>query len=254
VEYAVQLGDSNRLESQLRVSIEALAFCKEVKVKDDIRLSSMGNVSALLGDMSRYQEAEIFAREMVAEAKKLMPIRAIHATAAKRLSWALVNQQRYEEARGLAHEAVGRLCPSIPLGEATVGLMETESEALSELGRHEEALVIAEYCMKTRVAKPTRFPNGGKVPADCFFALSHLLLSVGRLNEAEENLNKVLGMLKSEGKENHPDMVSSMVALGGVYIKQGHRKEAAAMFKAAKKLVPQAYPKDHPDYIRFMEL
>jgi tetratricopeptide (TPR) repeat protein len=204
LEYAKQLGDSNRFESELRVLIEVLIFCKKSKLEDDIRLSSMGNVSVLLRDMSRYPEAEIFAREMVAESEKLTPIREIHAFAADRLSMALVNQCKYEEALRVSHDAVERFRPVVPEEEAMVLLMEAEADALGGLRRYEEALILTQYCFKTRTNHPERFRDGGHVASKCVFTLAQLFKCVGRLDEAKAVLKNVLGMLKSEGKEVHP--------------------------------------------------
>jgi hypothetical protein len=63
----------------------------------------------------------------------------------------------------------------------------------------------------------------------------------------------VLATLEREGKEFHPDVVSTMITLGDVYRKQGRKKDGKAMLKAAKKLVPKVFPKDHPNYKHYME-
>jgi hypothetical protein len=74
------------------------------------------------------------------------------------------------------------------------------------------------------------------------------------LDEADVMLNKALTVLESDGIEFHPNVVSAMDALGQVYRCQGRKKEGAAMYKAVKKLVPQVYPKDHPEYARYIGL
>jgi tetratricopeptide (TPR) repeat protein len=250
--YLGGLIDSNRLESALRVAIEVLALSKEPKMKSDTTLGAMGNVSAILRHMSRYQEAEIFAREMVAESEKLTPIRAIHATAIEKLCTGLIHQEKFEEAQGVAHEALERFRPLVPEGHDMITLMEAESVALSLLDRHEEALVLSQHCLKTRTEHPERFPNRGKVPSCSFFTLGALLMHAGRLDEAEGMLKKAQAMQESDGKEVHPDMVQTMSVLGDVYRLQGRNKEATAMMKGVKKLVPQVYPKDHPGYKMYM--
>jgi hypothetical protein len=71
MEYAGKLGQSNLRESDLRVAMEALAFCKAFKVTSYYTLAAMGNISNTLAGMSRYEEAEIFARERVTETDKV---------------------------------------------------------------------------------------------------------------------------------------------------------------------------------------
>jgi tetratricopeptide (TPR) repeat protein len=182
-----------------------------------------------------------------------MPIRAIHAAASQRLSCALIGQGKLEEARGLAHDAVERFRPILPEGNAMVRLMEIESSALGSLGRQEEALVLMQHCLKTRTDHPDRFPDGGKVPFTCAYTLAQTLLRVGRLDEAETMLKKALAMLESGGIKLQPNVVHAMDCLGDVFWLQGRKKEAEEMKQAMKKLVPQVFPKDHPDYKMFME-
>jgi tetratricopeptide (TPR) repeat protein len=132
--------------------------------------------------------------------------------------------------------------------------MEEEADALGQLKRYEEALVIAQYCVKTRTDHPERFSDGGKVPGSCFFTMAQLLQRVGRLEEAEAMLKQVMDMLKIDGKEVSPQMAASIAASVGLYRLQGREKEAAAMVKAVRKLAPQVFPKDHPNYKKYMEL
>jgi hypothetical protein len=65
---------------------------------------------------------------------------------------------------------------------------------------------------------------------------------------------KAMAVLESDGIQLHPGVVEAMSAIGDVYRLQGRKKEAAAMVKAVKKLVPRVYPRDHPDYKMFMEV
>lgn len=108
-----------------------------------------------------------------------------------------------------------------------------------------------QYVLKTREEYPERF-RSAKVPFNCLFTLAQALLRTSRLDEAEATLKKALGVLESEGKEFHPDMVLAMHCLGGVYQRQGRKKEATEVLKKVKKLVPQVFPKDHPDFKRYM--
>jgi tetratricopeptide (TPR) repeat protein len=153
----------------------------------------------------------------------------------------------------MAHDALERFQSIVPEGDAMVRLMETESDALDRLGQHYEAVALSEYCFKTRTEHPERFQDGDKLPFNSFSNLAHNLAKVGRLDEAEATLKKALAGLESDGIEFHSNVIQAMDALGGVYRLQGRKKEAAAMRKAVKKLVPQVYPKDHPEYKRFME-
>jgi tetratricopeptide (TPR) repeat protein len=203
--------------------------------------------------MSRYPEAEIFARELVAEAEKRTPICEIHVFAAQRLSMALKPQGKFEKARGLAHDGVERFRLVVPEGDAMVRLMEAESAALGELERFEEALVIAHYCLKTRTDHPERFPAEGEMRSGALFAVAHLLNRIGRLEEAEAILEKVLADFESNEINLQRSMLCVMNELGDVYLLRGRKKEAAAMRKKMKKLVPQVFPVDHPQYKMLME-
>jgi tetratricopeptide (TPR) repeat protein len=164
--------------------------------------------------MSRYPEAEIFAREMVAESEKMSPISGHHVMAVERLVMVLENQDRFEEAHRLAHDAVGRFRAELPEEDAMVRLMEAEASALQRLDRNEEALAIQEYCLKTRVYHPERFPKGGEVPSDCFYSMAQSMKCVGRLEEAEAMFKKALAMLESEGIEFHPTWFGPWARLG----------------------------------------
>jgi predicted Zn-dependent protease len=131
-------------------------------------------------------------------------------------------------------------------------LMEAESDALHRLGRYEEAMVIAQYCLKTRTGHPERFPDGGKVPFTSYFSLAQSMQLVGHLDQAESMLHKAMGVLESEGKELHPSVVHVLGALEEVYRRQGRKKAAGAMAKKVRKLVPQVFPQDHPEYKNYM--
>jgi tetratricopeptide (TPR) repeat protein len=255
LEHAAQLGDANLRESQLRVTIEALALCKAFKVKRDLTLPTMYNLSLVLEGMSRYPEAEIIARDMVAESDKVTRIDGMHAMSAERLSTVLVHQKKFEEARSLAHEATERFGKAVVVTDinAAVRLLEAESGALRCLYRHQEALEIAHECMTVRTTYPARFPQRGKVPWSCFHHIAVSQLALGQLAEAEATLKKAQGMLERDGIEYHPDVVHITSTLGDVYRLQGRTREAKAMVKAVKKLVPRVYPKDHPEYKFFME-
>jgi NifU-like protein involved in Fe-S cluster formation len=88
------------------------------------------------------------------------------------------------------------------------------------------------------------FPE--RVPAKSLQSYAVLLVEVGgRLDEAEATMKKVLAMLERDGIEFHPQMVLAMSILQKVYRQQGRKKEATAMAKAVKKLVPKVFPKDH---------
>jgi tetratricopeptide (TPR) repeat protein len=254
MEYAKQLGDSNLCESQLRVSTEVLAFCKVSEVNIECTMTALANLSVNLCTMSRFSEAEIFAREMVAELEKETPIQGMHMYASENLSCVLMLQANFEEARSVAHDAITRFLPLLPEAEggAMVRLMEAEVSALEGLGRNQEALDLAQHCLKTRTDHPERFPDGGKVPFNSFFALGASLRRAGRLEEAESTYKKGLAGLESEGKVLHPDVVVGMGALVEVFHRQGREKEAWKMAKAIQKLVPQVYPKDHPQYKKYM--
>jgi tetratricopeptide (TPR) repeat protein len=253
-DYAVQLGISNLRESQLRVRMEILAFCKSSKLDADFTISAMANLSSTLSAMSRFPEAEIFAREMVAESEKVTPVRDIHLIAAQFLSSALINQGKHEEGRVLAHDALEQFGPIVPEGEFMVRLMETESTALAFLERHKEALALSRHCFKVRTDHPERFDSGGKVPFNSYATLAQCLSVLGQLDEAEVTLKKALAVLESDGKQIHPEVVTAMDALGQVYLLQGRKKEAAAMARAVKKLVPQVFPKDHPGCKQFKQM
>jgi hypothetical protein len=132
-------------------------------------------------------------------------------------------------------------------------LIETESEALLKLGRPKESVSLMQLCIKMRVDNPERFPRDQGI-GSCYTKLAHSLCAVGgRLQEAEFMLKKALASLESEGKVIHPEVCLAMFSLGQVYTLQGHKKEAEVMAKKVKKLVPQIFPKDHPDYKNFME-
>jgi tetratricopeptide (TPR) repeat protein len=204
--------------------------------------------------MSRFPEAEIFAREMVHESEKITPISDRHVMAMERLANILLYQDKFEAALSVAHSALERFRSVVPEGDAMVRLMEVESEVLIRLGRHADALVLQQHCINTRLENPTRFPNGGKLPSGSFYALGQSLLWVGQLDKAEEMFKKAQAMLESEGKDFHPDMVHVMVAIMEVYRQQGRKKEAASKLKTVKKLVPKVFPKDHPDYKKYMDL
>jgi tetratricopeptide (TPR) repeat protein len=168
----------------------------------------------------------------------------------------LIRQNKLEEGRKLAHDAFDRFRLVLPPegeADAMVRLVEAESFALTSLLRHEEALALNQYCLKTRLDHPTMFPNGGKVPFVCFISLGQSLMHVGRLDQAEAMLNKALAVLKSDGLAFHPSVVYSMHSLGQVYRQQGRKKDAADMAKKVKKLVPQVFPKDHPEYKKLMK-
>jgi cytochrome c-type biogenesis protein CcmH/NrfG len=62
-----------------------------------------------------------------------------------------------------------------------------------------------------------------------------------------------MSTLESEGLEIHPNMVRALSLLADVYRLQGRKKEAAVMCKKVNNLVPQVFPKDHPDYKKYME-
>jgi tetratricopeptide (TPR) repeat protein len=249
INYAVQLSNSNLLESELRVSMEVLAFCKASELKSDAPFQALYNLSVTLESMSRYPEAEIFARELVAESDKVTPIRVPHVMAAQRLSNVLFQQERFEEALCVAHDAVERFRPVVQNSPAMVTLMESESFSLHALKRYDEALDIREQCFAMQEAK--QFPE--RVSANSLHSYAVLLTEVGRLEDAEATLKKALAKLERDRIELHPQMVHVMSALGDVYRKQGRKKEAAAMVKAMKKLVPKVYPKDHPNFKVFME-
>jgi tetratricopeptide (TPR) repeat protein len=252
-DYASELGDSNRLESQLRVRTEIVALRKASGMDPELILMANYNVSITLERMSRYQEAEFFAREMVAESDKHTPFGDMHVLAVQTLADILCCQDKFEESRRLAREGLERFLPFVPVGEAMMRLMEAESMALSKLRRHGEALTILEKCLKTRLDHPEKFRNGGKVPSRCFFDLGQTLMNAGRLDEAEVMVKKAMPMLEMEGKVLHQDMVIAMDTLAIVYRKQGRKKEAAAQVSKVRKLAPQVYPKDHQRFNRFME-
>jgi hypothetical protein len=254
MECSVNLCSSNRLESALRVSTEVLALCKASKLDIDFTVAAMDHVSGTLRAMSRDQEAEIFAREMVAESEKVTPIRELHAIAVGRLTSVLLSQGKPEEARQMAHGAVERFLVRVPIGEAMMRLMELEATALGTLRRHEEALALKQHCLKGRLENPSKFQNGGKVPMSCYHAVAQSLVGIGRLDDAEAMLKQVLATLKSDGIEFHPDVLSVMEALGPIYQEQRRIPELGALIKAVQKLVPKVFPKDHPEYKRYLNL
>jgi tetratricopeptide (TPR) repeat protein len=252
-EYSLQLGHSNLLESQLRVETELLAFCKASNMNRETTMDSMLYLSITLSSMSRYSEAEIFARELVEESEKETLISEVYVYVAENLSNVLHHQDKFEEALAVAHDAVERFRPVLEEGDAMVRLMEAESDALRGIGRHQEALDLARHCIKTRTDHPYRFKTGEEVPFGSYYSMAQSLICVGGLDEAEVMLKKALAVLESNGIEIHPQMVQAMDCLGAVYRDQGRKKEAKSMFEAVKKLVPQVFPKDHPDYKLFME-
>jgi tetratricopeptide (TPR) repeat protein len=242
--YSKQLNDSNLLESELRVSTEALAFCKASKVSSEKTLAVMYQISSTLSSMSRFPEAEIFARELGVEAEKIAPLGLSHIMAAQQLSSVLSNQSKYEDALQVAHAAVERFSPIAEQQvEAMVLLLEAESKALRNLKRYDEALVLRERC----------FLMQDLTSAISLHSYALLLVDAGgRLEEAEAALKKSLAKLKRDGIELHPGVVHATSTLGKVYWQQGRKKEAAAMEKAVRKLVPRVFPIDHPHYARYM--
>jgi tetratricopeptide (TPR) repeat protein len=253
-EHGNQLRNSNRFESELRVRMEVLAYCKASKLEYSIIVIATYNLSMTLLNMSRYPEAEIFAREMVAESEKLTPVGDVHVLAVQGLSRVLSYQEKFEEAHRLAHDGLERFRPFVSEGESMARLMEAEAEALANLGRYEEALALLQGCLKARTDHPERFKDGGKVPPTCFSFLGQTLKKVGRLDEAESALKKALAILKNDGIEYHPEVVIAMRTLAEVYQQQGLKKEAVVMVKAVKKLVPLVFPKDHRDYKLYMDM
>jgi tetratricopeptide (TPR) repeat protein len=248
LDYARELGDSNRHESQLRVSTETLAFCKASNVQTQLMMEAMSSVGTTLRDMSRYSEAEIFAREMVAEAEKLTPIGQAHVSAFEQLSNVLFYQDKIEESRRVAHDAVERFRPCLlQETDSMLLLMEAESSALRHLDRNEEALALAYQCLALRL------DVGREGPAMCYYSIGLNLTNLGRQDEAETALRTALDILQSQGKDYHANAVHTMSALVDVYRRQGRKKDAATMLKAVKDLAPQVYPKDHPHYKMFME-
>jgi tetratricopeptide (TPR) repeat protein len=249
--YAGQLGYSNLCESQLRVLTEALAVCNAFKVKRDLTLPVMYNLSLTLEGMARLEEAEVFAREMVAESDKVARIDGMHAMSAERLSTVLKLRGKFEEARIMAHEATERFGPVVTKTDinAAMRLLEAEASALRCQNRHQEALDIAQECLTVRKAHPGWFPDGAW---SCFHSVAVSLISVGRLDEAESTLKQAQAMLQSNGIEYHPDVVHIASTLGDVYRLQGRKQKANDMVKTVKKLVPLVFPKGHPDYKMFM--
>jgi hypothetical protein len=110
--YALQLSDSNLLESKLRVLTEVLSFCKASKLTCELFLKALYSFTLTLSDMSRYSEAEIFARAMVAESDKESLIGEAHIMATQMLSKVILNRAKYEEARLLAPRWSGTVSPS----------------------------------------------------------------------------------------------------------------------------------------------
>jgi tetratricopeptide (TPR) repeat protein len=211
---------------------------------------AMFNLSTTLDQMSRYQEAEIFAREMVAVSELSTPVGDMHMLAAERLASVLVSQIKFEEALQVAHDAVERFSTILTDVDAMVRLLEAESLALRYLKRYHEALDIQEECFT--MVDAARYPE--RVTATSLHSYAELLILVGgRSEEAETALKEALAKLKNKGLEFHPDTVHNMGALEDVYRQQGRKKDAKAMSKAVKKLVPQVFPKDHPGYRHYME-
>jgi hypothetical protein len=244
----------NQLETKLRVSTEIVVLCKASKVKREHTLKAMFNLSRTLEQMTRYPEAETFAREMMAESEKETPIGEIHVLAVTKLCNVLFFQNRFEESRQLAHDGVERFRSLVPVGGALAQLMEVECNALTVgLQRHEEALTIQQYLLKTRLENPTLFENGGRVPFSLYYSMAESLMRLGRLDESEAMLKRGQATLESDGVELSQDVVHFMAALADVNRRQGRKREAAAMKKKVKKLVPQVFPKDHPSYKLYME-
>jgi tetratricopeptide (TPR) repeat protein len=83
--------------------------------------------------------------------------------------------------------------------------------------------------------------------------MAQSLTRLGQLDEAELKFKKALDILKSDGMEFHPTVVLTMVELAQVYYLQGRKKEAVALRTKLRKLVPQVFPRDHPEYKKLME-
>jgi tetratricopeptide (TPR) repeat protein len=247
--YSRELGRLNLHQSEVRVVTEVLAFCKRFNVSREMHTAKY-NLATTLVDMARHSEAEIFAREMIADLESVAPVGLDHVMAAEKLSTVLLHQTKFEEARLVAHDAVERFCPRFQDMSFMVRLLEAESAALRYLGRSQDALFIQEQCFLFQDSQ--RFPE--RVTVNSLHAYAVLLIDLGRREEAEASLQKALVKLESEGLEFHPNVVFIKSSLRDVYLLQGRKKEAAAMLKVLKKLVPQVFPVDHPGYKHHMEM
>jgi serine/threonine-protein kinase len=133
---------------------------------------------------------------------------------------------------------------SQPEVEATV--RRTIADTYSSLGRYEDALEHLERAVELHGGTESREPDSLSATA----ALGVLYLRLGRADEAERLIRRVLEIRTETLGEEHPDSLTSLNQLADFLFSQGRIDEVEPLDRKTLELRRRVLGPDHPDTLR----
>lgn len=219
-------------------------FRETVGEDEDETIEAMRNLSGVLTDESKYDEADALAKEAVAIYERLRGHEhSDTGLAIGELGRVLQEQGRFDEARELIKE-------SIRIGLATLGkldprvlvLMHNYGTALKDRGELPEA---EKYLRDVLALRIEVYGEDHPQTAFTYNSLAATLQKLGRADEAAVMFEKTLAIRRKVLGEDHPSTITSMANLGVTYMTMKRPKDAEILLRGAYEASIRTLGEEH---------
>ncbi len=195
----------------------------------------------VMREAAKYDESEAMVRRALEQAEQI-GYRPVEAEALGLLATTLERQGRYEDAETTYHRALSAALAAghaMVMGEVSIGLVWLTGEPTRPLDE-------AERWATHGLAALEPLGNVPEAQAQLNHALAVARLNHGKLDEAEQALERVIEIREAAFGKGHHSLGAALATKGQLMAMRGRRDEAVDAFQRARKHVEHEYGRHHP--------